>query len=155
MMIPSKNDSLKMKAEELAANGIASIRYDKRGVGMNQALSGSEADLRFDDYIDDSIAWVEHLKSDDSFTEVGIIGHSEGSLIGMVAAERASADSFISISGAGRPIDEVLMEQLAVLLQENLLEEARGIINQLKEGEQGKQSAHNCKVFFVLQSSHI
>lgn len=103
---------------------------------MNQALAGSETDLRFDDYIDDAAAWVEHLKSDDAYTEVGIIGHSEGSLIGMVAAERASADSFISIAGAGRPIDEVLMEQLAAQLPEDLLEEARQTINQLKEAEQ-------------------
>lgn len=136
MMLPGKNDSLKMVAEELAANGIASIRYDKRGVGMNQALGGSEADLRFDDYIADAAAWVEHLKSDDDFTEVGIIGHSEGSLIGMVAADQASADSFISIAGAGRPIDEVLMEQLAAQLPENLMNEARQIISQLKKGEQ-------------------
>jgi len=55
---------------------------------------------------------VEHLKSDDAFTKVGIIGHNEGSLIGMMAAEHASADS-LSIAGAGRPIDEVLMKQLA------------------------------------------
>lgn len=61
-----------MVAEELAANSIASIRYEKRGVGMNQAMGGSEADLCFDDYINDAAAWVEHLKSDDSFTEVGI-----------------------------------------------------------------------------------
>ncbi|QHJ72276.1 hypothetical protein [Planococcus halotolerans] len=56
---------------------------------------------------------MEQLKSDAQFAEVGIIGHSEGSLIGMVAAVRASVDSFISKAGAGRPIDEVLMEQLA------------------------------------------
>ena len=136
MMIPGKNDSLKMIAEELAANGIASIRYDKRDIGMNQALGSSEADLRFDNYINDAAAWVEHLKSDDAFTQIGIIGHSEGSLIGMVVAERASADSFISIAGVGRPIDEVLMEQLAAQLPEDLLEEARQLIGKLKDGEQ-------------------
>ncbi|WP_052131557.1 hypothetical protein [Planococcus sp. CAU13] len=75
------------------------------------------------------------MKSNDSFTEVEIIGYSEGSLIGVVAAERASADSFISIAGAGRHIDEVLMEQLAAQLPENLMNEARQIIFQLKEGE--------------------
>ena len=151
LMLPGKNDSLKMVAEELAANGIASIRYDKRGVGMNQALGGSEADLRFDDYIEDATAWVEHLKSDDAFTEVGILGHSESSLIGMVAAERASADSFVSIAGAGRPIDEVLMEQLAAQLPENLVNEARQIIGQLKEGKQA--STVSLQLQSVLRSS--
>ena len=56
LMLTGKNDSLKMVAEELSANGISSIRYDKRGVRMNQALGGSEADLRFDDYIADAAA---------------------------------------------------------------------------------------------------
>ena len=72
------------------------------------------------------------MKSDDVFTEVGIIGHREGSLIGMVEAERASAVSFISIVGAGHPIDEVLMEKPATQLPENFMNEARKIINQLK-----------------------
>lgn len=86
-------------------------------------------------YINATIAWVEHLKSDDAFMEVGIIGYSEGSLIGMVAAERASFVSFISIAGAVRYIDEVLIEQLAAQLSEDLLEEAQQTISQLKGGE--------------------
>ena len=40
-----------------------------------------------------------------------MIGHSEGSLIGMVAAHK-NADAFVSIAGAGRPADKILKEQL-------------------------------------------
>lgn len=79
---------------------------------------------------------MEHLKSDDEFTEFEFIVHSGGSLIGMVAAEKATADSVVSIAGAGRPIDDVLREQLAAQLPEDLMNEARQIIDQLKEGEQ-------------------
>lgn len=61
-----------MAAEEVAANSIASIRYDKRGIGMNQALGGSKADFRFDDYIHDAAASVEHLKSDDLLRKSGL-----------------------------------------------------------------------------------
>lgn len=39
----------------------------------------------------------------------------------MVAAEQASADSFLSIAGAGRPFDEVLMEQLTAQLPADLI----------------------------------
>ncbi|MDQ0428539.1 pimeloyl-ACP methyl ester carboxylesterase [Planomicrobium stackebrandtii] len=53
----------------------------------------------------------------------------------MVAAERVSADWFVSIAGAGRPIDQVLMEQLEGQLPEDLMTEADQIIEQLKEGE--------------------
>ena len=47
------NNSLKMLAEGLAAQGIASLRYDKRGIGESSKAVGKEADLIFTDYIDD------------------------------------------------------------------------------------------------------
>ncbi|MFJ7934001.1 serine aminopeptidase domain-containing protein [Sporosarcina sp. NPDC096371] len=134
--LPGKNNSLKMIAEGLAAEGVASIRYDKRGIGVNISLAGKEEDLQFDHYIDDAAAWVHFAKNDPRFSEVGIIGHSEGSLIGMVAAEQADADTYISIAGAGRPIDQVLMEQLEAQLPANLLEESNTILDKLKQGEQ-------------------
>lgn len=136
--LPGKNNSLKMLAEDLAKEGVATIRYDKRGVGKNMSLAGKEEDLRFDHYIDDAAAWVQLAKEDARFSKVGIIGHSEGSLIGMVASKKADADVFISIAGAGRPIDEVLLEQLQVQLPANLLKESTEILEKLKQGEQVK-----------------
>lgn len=133
LMTAGKNNSLKMVAEELAVEGIATIRYDKRGVGDNIGLLGKEEDLRFDDYIEDASAWIDYAKSLEKFSSVGVIGHSEGSLIGMIAAGQQNASSFISLAGAGRPADEILMEQLTAQLPGNLLEEAHEIINELKE----------------------
>lgn len=135
-LIPGKNNSLKMLAEELANKGVASIRYDKRGVGENQSLSGNEENILFDDFINDAAAWVQFAKNDNRFSKVGIIGHSEGSLIGMVAAEKTDVDSFISIAGAGRTIDQVLLEQLEPQLPVNLLKESDDILQKLKKGEQ-------------------
>ena len=68
-------------------------------------------------------------------SSVGVIGHSEGSLIGMIAAERQQAGSFISLAGAGRPADEILIEQLTAQLPENLLDEAKTIISELNKGQ--------------------
>ena len=53
-MLPGKNDSLKMLAETLAQNGIASVRYDKRGIGESKDAGLNEEDLRFDDLVDDA-----------------------------------------------------------------------------------------------------
>lgn len=53
-----KNNSLKMVAEALAEEGIATIRYDKRGVGDNIGLMAKEEELRFEDYIKDASAWI-------------------------------------------------------------------------------------------------
>ena len=147
-LVPGKNNSLKMLAEQLADEGVASIRYDKRGIGENESLGGNEEDLRFDDLIDDAAEWVRFAKNDDRFSKAGIIGHSEGSLIGMVAAEKSDADMFISIAGAGRPIDQVLLEQLEKQLPVNLLKESDDILAKLKQGEQVKDISAELQSIF-------
>lgn len=146
--LPGKNNSLKMLAEDLAGNGVATIRYDKRGVGKNTSLAGKEEDLRFDQYIDDAAAWVQLAKNDKRFSKVGIIGHSEGSLIGMVASQKVDTDVFISIAGAGRPIDQVLLEQLQAQLPANLMEESTDILEKLKQGEQVKTVSQELQSVF-------
>ncbi|GAB6259205.1 MULTISPECIES: serine aminopeptidase domain-containing protein [Peribacillus] len=133
---PGKNNSLKMLAEGLAEKGIASIRYDKRGIGENIQLARREADLRFEQYIDDAAAWIQFAKKDGRFSKVGIIGHSEGSLIGMEAAKKTETDIFISLAGPGEPIDQVLIKQLEEQLTPKLLTESKDILAKLKQGKQ-------------------
>ena len=99
-----------MLAESLANNGIASLRYDKRGIGESKAALISEANLSFEDLIQDAQQWVQILKENKKFSKIIIIGHSEGSLIGMNAAK--NANGFISLAGAGRSADLILKEQL-------------------------------------------
>lgn len=129
-----KNNSLQMLAHELAAQGIASLRYDKRGIGESASAMISEEKLRFENYVEDAKAWASELKADSRFRELIILGHSEGSLIGMLACEQA--DVFVSLAGAGRPIDVILKEQLAVQLdgKKKLLRAANEGLSKLKEG---------------------
>ncbi|MEO5817180.1 MAG: alpha/beta fold hydrolase [Gemmatimonadaceae bacterium] len=112
-MLPGENNALRMIAEALAARGIASVRYDKRGIGASRSAMGSEADLRFEMYADDAATWAQQLRADPRFSTVTIAGHSEGSLLGMLATQRAKADGYVSIAGVGRPADQVLHDQLA------------------------------------------
>jgi hypothetical protein len=107
-------DSYKLLAAALAADGIASVRYDKRGIAASAgAMAGhTESDYRFDTGIEDADAWIRMLRADPRFSKVVIVGHSEGSLVGMVAAQRVKADGFVSLEGAGRPAAAVLREQL-------------------------------------------
>lgn len=72
--LPGANNSLKMLAEGLAAKGIASLRFDKRGIGESKAAGAAEKDLRFDMYVDDAAAWAEQLKKDHRFSSVTIAG---------------------------------------------------------------------------------
>ena len=106
-----KNNSLQQLAFALAASGISSLRFDKRGIAESASSMGKEADLRFDDYVNDVSNWISFLKADKRFTRIIVAGHSEGSLIGMIASN-GRADKFISIAGAGKPAGELIREQL-------------------------------------------
>ena len=134
-MLPGSNNSLLMLAEGLAMNGIASLRYDKRGVGESAKAMVTEADLRFDTYIDDAVAFCEQLRADKRFSAVVIAGHSEGSLLGMVAAKRCNASGFISIAGAGRPAADILRTQLAGKLPPALATQSEAILKDLEAGK--------------------
>lgn len=116
-----------MLAEKLAGNGIASLRYDKRLIGKSMDFPQDESILRFDDYVNDAVQAVSFLKSKGSFTKIYIIGHSEGALIGMLAAARVKADAYVSLCGAGENIANTLKRQMAN-------PEADKIIDMLKSG---------------------
>ena len=110
--LPGKNNAYKMLAEALASRGIASLRYDKRGIAASAILGLKESDLRFEDYASDAAGWVTQLKQDTHFTSVTLVGHSEGSLLGMLAARKAGADGFVSLEGPAKDAADVLREQL-------------------------------------------
>jgi uncharacterized protein len=108
-----KNNALKMLSNELKTNGIASVRFDKRSIAASASATTKEEDLRFETFINDVSDWVKMLAKDKRFSKIIIAGHSEGSLIGMIAAGKSKkVKKFISIAGAGSPADELLKEQL-------------------------------------------
>jgi uncharacterized protein len=133
-VLPGQNNSLRGLAEGLSVRGIATLRYDKRGVGQSAAAGPQEADLRFDLYVEDAEAWISRLRADPRFSSVSIIGHSEGSLIGIMAAQNAEVDAVVSIAGAARSAAEVLREQLRPQLPTTLWNESERILGSLTAG---------------------
>lgn len=137
-MLQGHNDALRMLADALARAGIASLRYDKRGIGASAQAGLSEADLRFDHYIDDATAWLRQLRADPRFSGIVMAGHSEGALIGAVACQRAPADACISIAGAGSTLDDILRVQLKPRLPPELYVQNERILVSLRHGELAK-----------------
>ncbi|WP_178987796.1 alpha/beta hydrolase family protein [Winogradskyella schleiferi] len=127
-----KNNSLKKLAEGLTDNGIATFRYDKRIV--KQILKNNvDKDIMFDDFVSDASEVLDYFKEKDSYNKIYVIGHSQGSLVGMLSA-KDKADGFISLAGAGNNIGDVIIEQVTKMAPK-LGEEAQRVVGLLKKGE--------------------
>src|SRR5690606_27508107 len=68
-----QNNSLKLLAEALADAGIASLRYDKRGIAASAIPNASESDVTFEDFISDAEGWIDLLKQDERFNDFVVI----------------------------------------------------------------------------------
>lgn len=142
------NDSLKKLAQNLARHGIASLRYDKRGVAASRAATPNERDLNVDAYVADAVAWGRLLKRDKAFDRLILIGHSEGALIASLAAPQAGADALVTLAGSARPIDQVLREQLSYRLPPPLLAQSNRLLDSLLAGQTSTQVPDALRVLF-------
>lgn len=128
-----KSNTYKYIAQELGRNGISSVRYDKRGIGRSMDHAPKERDLRFDTYINDANIIINGLH-EQGYKRIIIIGHSEGSLIGMIVASKNKyVTKFISIAGAGSSADIVLKAQLKEQSEE-IGKMAEPMIDSIKAG---------------------
>lgn len=108
-----KNNAYRMLAVNLANKNIATLRYDKRGIGASRTTS-SHFELELPDHINDVKAWVNYLRRDGRFKKILLLGHGEGSLIALASVnEGAKVSGIISVAGMGRSFDQVLKDQMA------------------------------------------
>ena len=127
-----KNNSLKYLAEGLAQKGIATFRYDKRVIAQINNATVQEEKMTFEDEVNDALLVVNHFK--DKYKKIILIGHYEGSLIGLLVAQKVVVSKFVSISGAGNSSARLIEEQIGKNAPQ-LKEESQKIISQLRKGE--------------------
>lgn len=135
-MLNGKNNSLKLLSETLNRAGIATLRYDKRGVGMSKKAFVSEQNLIFDDFVSDAEDFLKYLIKDKRFKRIGVVGHSQGSLIGMLISQNKKVKAFASIAGPSFSIDNTLLTQIKAnpYNPPQLIKEAEDITVSLKNG---------------------
>ena len=86
-------------ADYLARQGIASLRYDDRATGASKG--GDLRNATSEDFARDAAAGLEYLRSRKAFGKVGVIGHSEGGLIGFILGAQGLTDFLVSLAGTG------------------------------------------------------
>ena len=127
-----KNNAIKKLAESLSSQNIATFRYDKRIV--KQIRKGNvSSKISFDDFITDANAVIDYFKSQNSYSKIVIIGHGQGSLVGMVAS-RDKADKFIALAGSGKSIDHVIIDQITQM-DPALVRETQRSFKLLRQGQ--------------------
>jgi alpha-beta hydrolase superfamily lysophospholipase len=133
-LLPAPIDNLKRLAQALAARGIASLRYDKRGVGGSAYPGLSEQALRFEHLVEDAVAVANHLVQDARIVRIVLVGHSEGALISALAAEEAQARAVVSIAGAGSRASTLMRRQIESHLPPDLAQPAFAALDALEAG---------------------
>ena len=104
-------------ADYLARNGIATLRYDDRGIGGSEAKGLATATS--ETFKGDALAAINYLKNK-GLENVGVIGHSEGGLIAfMLGAEVEDLKFVVSLAGTAVSGDQILLEQNRLLLEKS------------------------------------
>ena len=135
----ARNNSLKLLAEGLASKGIAVFRYDKRILKQIKDRTLDESSIRFSQFVEDAQGVVKYFNKANAFSSITVIGHSQGSLVGMLACPQG-ANGMVSLAGAGEPIDSVILEQLQAQAP-GLVEDASLAFSTLRET--GSVSGYN------------
>ncbi len=134
-------NSYKFLSEKLSEKQYDVFRYDKRGVGKSKNIKVVESEIRVEDYTKDIEEIIRYFKKVNKYKKIVLIGHSQGSLFGMLAIENEPVDFFISLAGAGFSIDKVIMMQIKEnkLNPEYIITESEEILSSLKKGEKTKK----------------
>jgi len=107
-----KPATLKKISEQLVARKIATLRYDKRGAGGWKPEFGRPEDFRFKDFVDDSTALVNYLRGSGKFSQLTLVGHSEGGMVAILTARRVPIDRLVLLVTAARRQGDLVKAQL-------------------------------------------
>jgi len=127
----------RLLAQSLASRGVSTVRIDKRGLFGSKAAVPDPNKVTIGDYAKDVHSWVQSVRRRTGARCVWVLGHSEGSLVALAAGQQpAGICGIISVSGAGRKLDEVIREQLRTNpANAPILDSANKALDQLDRGE--------------------
>ena len=105
--------SYRLLAEGLAAEGMTTVRIDKRGMFGSAGAADDANSVTIADYVTDTDAWVHSVRAQTGASCIWLIGHSEGGLVALAAAQEVdNLCGIVLLAAAGRPLGEVIKSQL-------------------------------------------
>lgn len=115
-------------ADHLAGAGIASLRFDDRGVGGS---TGDNLQATLHDRVGDVEAAVDLLRSHHDIDpgRVGLIGHSEGGIVAPLVANRSDGVAFVALLAA----PAVSAEETLVAQQRTLFEDSDSTAEEIEQ----------------------
>lgn len=128
--------SYRLLAEALGAQGVSSVRIDKRGMFASAGAVADANAVTIGDYVADTAAWVKVMREQTGAPCVWLIGHSEGGLVALAAAQEVEGlCGLVLIAAPGRPLGDVIKAQLrANPANAPLIEAADSAIDSLTAG---------------------
>ncbi|HEY0147580.1 MAG TPA: alpha/beta fold hydrolase [Allosphingosinicella sp.] len=132
-----KGAPYRMLAEGLAARGVPSVRIDKRGMFASAAAAADANAVTIADYAADVRSWIDAARQRTGARCAWLLGHSEGGLVALVAAQAPEGVcGVILVSAPGRRLSDVMREQLrANPANAPLLDQALAAIDALESGK--------------------
>lgn len=130
-----KASTFRLLAEQLAQNGIATLRADKRGMFASAAAVPDANAVTINDYVDDVRSWITVITRRFPTAAVWLLGHSEGGIVALAAAQEEALRGVILVATPSRPPGAVLKEQLTANSQNPFfLEQGLAVIDALEKG---------------------
>jgi len=135
----------RLLAEALATQAVSSVRIDKRGIGGSKGAVADGNKVTIADYVTDTHNWIAAIRKRTGVQCVWVLGHSEGSLVALAAAQQPDGMcGVISVSGAGRKLSDVIRDQLrANPANAPLLDQAMAALDTLEKGQHVDVSGMN------------
>ena len=135
----------RLLAEALATQAVSSVRIDKRGIGGSKGAVADGNKVTIADYVTDTHNWIAAIRKRTGVKCVWVLGHSEGSLVALAAAQQPDGMcGVISVSGAGRKLSDVIRDQLrANPANAPLLDQAMAALDALEKGQHVDVSGMN------------
>lgn len=100
-------------AEALMAKGVATVRIDKRGMFGSRAAVPDANAVTIADYATDVHTWVAAIIKRTGARCVWLLGHSEGGLVALQAAQNPRGIcGIVLVATPGRPLGQALRDQL-------------------------------------------